>query len=390
MLYTVGALTTILISLFGLTWFHVDVDLAKAVAGSEALGMSGRMDVGLRSISVCTKLAPATCVTLDLSNFNGAYPTMATATFWASLALIGVVIVQTALRVLTHEAPAQLTRIGCVVAVACFVTGGLAGYLFAPESGATNALASTVHRTWSPALAMIGYGLAIQALRHAIAEHASAPAIPPAVVRAMPAPAPARPQVRALADEPVVARPRVDSIPLSVSVSDEPDSAVHDPFAPPPERAPARVTAAPPLAAAPPAATPRPRGLLQYATTRIVIGDAGLDGELQDGTSRRAAWADLVGVIARRLPAAAPYDGETIIDIVSTAGATLRLTPASAIDGELFTATGADRARSFVQLLAERCPGAKLDGATRAFLAGGDALQFPDADVLAQHDARVG
>jgi hypothetical protein len=142
--------------------------------------------------------------------------------------------------------------------------------------------------------------------------------------------------------------------------------------------------------AAPDAPAPVARELLRYEAARVHIGDAGLIGERADGTSHRVAWTALVGVIARRLPPGAPHDGQTIVDIVSTTGATLRIVPATEIDGEVFAGFGADRARAFVRLVAERCPGAKLDGGTRAFVDGGDALQFPDADVLAQHDARVG
>jgi hypothetical protein len=383
--YTVGALAAILTSLFALSWFHLDFDLS-VLSGVAKLGVSGiaHLDIGLRSMSVCQGGSHGFCIDMDV-NFGGAYPTMAIVTFWASLTLAVVVLFQTARRVATDQAGEGMTRLGCGIAVICFVTAGLAGYLFAPEANANLLGTTTIHRTWSPALAMLGYGLAIQALRHAIAEHGLSDPLPSAIARSTPA---VPREVRRMTPPEPARRAAVDSIPVSA----EAEIAHDDPFAPPPAQSYAVAADVPdPLSRAfelISAAPPTAEGL-RYATVRVHIGDAGLDGELDDGTSHRVAWAALVGMIARRLPAGAPYDGQTIVDVVSTAGATLRITPATAIDGEVFAGVGADRARAFLQVVAERCPTAKLDGATRAFVAGGDALQFPDADVLAQHDARV-
>jgi len=100
-------------------------------------------------------------------------------------------------------------------------------------------------------------------------------------------------------------------------------------------------------------------------------------------------------VVARRLPAEAPYAGETFVDLVSIAGATLRFLPwteisGGPIDGALATGDESERARTFVQLIAMACPDARLDSATRTFLGGrGLAAQLPSIATLAQHDARL-
>jgi hypothetical protein len=81
------------------------------------------------------------------------------------------------------------------------------------------------------------------------------------------------------------------------------------------------------------------------------------------------------------------------VDLVSTTGSTLRILPWTELTGEALLggeSNPVERARAFVQLVATRCPGAKLDAATRTFLGSrGLAAQLPDAALLAQHDERL-
>jgi hypothetical protein len=77
-------------------------------------------------------------------------------------------------------------------------------------------------------------------------------------------------------------------------------------------------------------------------------------------------WRDVVGVVARRLPSA--YEGATFVDIVSTAGSTLRILPWTRVTGEPIDGDGERRARELVELVTSRCPDARLDPATRAFI----------------------
>jgi hypothetical protein len=392
--YSVCAATALLISMFGLAWFHMDLRISASLAGMNPaiaqLGAAPRLDVGLHTVTLCNPM----CVSTGMSNLTGTYPTLANVTFWASLVLLGILAHQTGRKIVTDQAPESATHLGWLVAMICFVCAGLTGYVFAPESGASEMASVVVHRTWAPGLAMLGYALAFPALRLAVAE-ARLPEPASASQQVAPIVAAPQPVVRD-AYVPAVRQRLPDSIPLEpeYTVPVAGIAAAHDPFAPPHD-----AFAPPPDAFAPPpdAFAPPPYGLeplhpsLRYASKRLGIGEAGLDAEQEDGGSRRVAWADIVGAVARRTPAAAPYAGETFVDVISTAGATLRLTPWTTTSGEFLAGEGAERARGFLRLLGVRCPAAKLDAATRAFVAGHEsALQLPDADVLAQHDARVG
>ena len=136
-----------------------------------------------------------------------------------------------------------------------------------------------------------------------------------------------------------------------------------------------------------------PEGLankLRYTTLNANISHVGISASREDGFSRVVMWPDVVGIVARRLPADAPYDGATFVDLVSTAGATLRILPWTVLTGDAVNGEGAERARSFCQLVAARCRGAKLDSATRTFIGShGQAAQLPDEDTLAAHDKRL-
>jgi hypothetical protein len=136
----------------------------------------------------------------------------------------------------------------------------------------------------------------------------------------------------------------------------------------------------------------KPRPTLSFAVERATLSASGISAT-RERDVKQVAWTDIVGVVARRLPADAPYDGATFVDVVSTAGSTLRVLPWTQLDDELGDAgdgSGEERARALVQLVARRCADAKLDGATRTFLGGrGHAAQLPNADTLAQHDARL-
>jgi hypothetical protein len=88
------------------------------------------------------------------------------------------------------------------------------------------------------------------------------------------------------------------------------------------------------------------------------------------------------------LPAAAPYDGETFVDLVSSSpGSTLRIMAWTRLTGDVPAGEGVDLARAIVRLVASRCPAAQLDRATRRFLDGqGQAAQLPDIAALDGHD----
>jgi hypothetical protein len=142
---------------------------------------------------------------------------------------------------------------------------------------------------------------------------------------------------------------------------------------------------------APPAAVPDAlANKLRYTTLSANISHVGIDAKREDGFARVVMWPDVVGIVARRLPATAPYEGVTFIDLVSTAGATLRILPWTQLTGDAIIGDGVERARALCQLVAARCRGAKLDPATRTFIGShGQAAQLPDEETLAAHDKRL-
>jgi hypothetical protein len=142
---------------------------------------------------------------------------------------------------------------------------------------------------------------------------------------------------------------------------------------------------------APPVAVPEAlANKLRYTTLTANISHVGIDAKREDGFARVVMWPDVVGIVARRLPATAPYEGATFIDLVSTAGATLRILPWTQLTGDAIAGDGVERARALCQLVAARCRGAKLDPATRTFIGShGQAAQLPDEERLAAHDKRL-
>ncbi len=147
-------------------------------------------------------------------------------------------------------------------------------------------------------------------------------------------------------------------------------------------------TAPQPLPVAPSA--PRLRGRVSYAVSTAALSSQGITGTRDDGLVRLVAWKDVVGIVARRMPELTPYDGATFIDVVSTAGATLRILPWTDITGHAMTADPVERARSLAQLIAAQCLDAQLDSATTSFVNGsGPAAQLRDEKTLAAHDAKL-
>ncbi|HUS28739.1 MAG TPA: hypothetical protein VMZ53_09520, partial [Kofleriaceae bacterium] len=130
---------------------------------------------------------------------------------------------------------------------------------------------------------------------------------------------------------------------------------------------------------------------IKYAIVSADISPSGITGKREDGTIKHVVWEAIVGVIARRMPPEKPFEGATIIDVVSSAGSTLRVAPWTKLRGGLPLANDAvERARGFVNLVAAQALGAKLDPATKLFAAGpGQAAQLPTVATLATHDDRL-
>lgn len=138
------------------------------------------------------------------------------------------------------------------------------------------------------------------------------------------------------------------------------------------------------------------RGKLRYATAIAEITRAGVDARREDGGNVLVMWRDVVGAVARRLPK--ELEGTTFVDLVSSAGSTLRLLPWTRLTGDSAPPpppnhapqTEAERALTLLNLVVQFCPDVTLDPATRTFLeTRGEAAQLPDLKTLAAHDDRL-
>jgi hypothetical protein len=129
---------------------------------------------------------------------------------------------------------------------------------------------------------------------------------------------------------------------------------------------------------------------VKYVVRAAVLTGDGIQAMRFDGLDARVGWPDIVGVVARRLPAHAPFDSAHFVDVVSTRGATLRFLATTRIDGHTFVDDPIERARAFVNIVAAQALEAKLDSATKAFARGdGKAAQLRDETMLAAHDERL-
>src|SRR5262249_9667948 len=81
----------------------------------------------------------------------------------------------------------------------------------------------------------------------------------------------------------------------------------------------------------------------------------------EDGLSRLVLWRDVVGVVARRMPPA--YDGAAFVDIVSTAGSTLRIVPWTRLSGQLIDIDDRNRTRAVVEHVVAPGPSGRRDPA---------------------------
>ena len=134
-------------------------------------------------------------------------------------------------------------------------------------------------------------------------------------------------------------------------------------------------------------APPHLRQKLSYLASTAEITAGGIDARREDGLARLVLWRDVVGVVARRLPPV--YDGHVFVDIVSSAGSTLRVVPWTRLTGEPITGEAIERPRVLIEHISAKCPTARIDPATRHFLETGTAAQLPDLDTLRAHDERL-
>ena len=133
---------------------------------------------------------------------------------------------------------------------------------------------------------------------------------------------------------------------------------------------------------------PHLKGRFTYAVLAAEINRGGIDARREDGSMQLVLWTDVVGVVARRAPP--ELDGTPFVDVVSDAGATLRLLPWTWLRGDIVEGDGVARARALVKLVRERRAGVEIDPATLVFVLGTEPPpQLRDPAMLAAHDAKL-
>jgi hypothetical protein len=132
------------------------------------------------------------------------------------------------------------------------------------------------------------------------------------------------------------------------------------------------------------------RGKIKFAVLTAEFASAGIKARREDGFEKLLKWEEVVGIVARRLPAEKPFESATVVDLLSKKGATLRIVPWTKLYGHPFESKAVERARSLVNVVAAMALEAKLDGATKLFANGdGDAAQLPNVEALATHDQKI-
>ncbi len=370
-------------SLVVLDWFVFSL---TAVGGSQL----AEVGIDLQSIHACVGDG---CASVTSATTSGVFPILCQATFIASCALGLVVAYQTIMRV-TGAASPRLVRLGYLVGMLVLVLTVATAYVFRPElSTATGAelhgLELSIGRTWAPALsclaALAGMSTMFYSVPHAVPEHQ---------------PIVAFPDVRARMSDPVRSNASTRDLAPGI-IADARQRAVANPVAPavPEVRERLRTPSGPiaPIDAKCKPSIQVPKlhlGRISYAVVTAELTRAGIDARREDASSLLVLWRDVVGVVVRRLPE--DYAASAFVDIVSSAGSTLRLMPWSRLSGDaLDTAGDVDldsdaRPRALVARVLEFAPDAVVDPATRTFVDGTDhPAQLPDLATLAAHDARL-
>jgi hypothetical protein len=354
-----ASLGLIIASTLFLDWFVFESNLETAGVGLHAIGNAGR----------------------------GLFPLAAKVTLWSSLAFAGLVGLQAAQRIVSDGANEGLSKFGYGMGLVVLILAGATGYVLGPDAGEYRVVSMgfsfSIDRTFAPALLMIGDLAGMFTLYYAIVYDTGSTTIlttPLATARALPR------SIIPPHSQPLPTRPT--SQPLSVKPTSprlQPKPKTQPPVASQP--LPAKSDLIPKF----PRAQTQPiplRGKIKYVALAGEVTRGGIDARREDGSSLLVMWRDVVGVVARRLPAV--LEGETFVDVVSSAGSTLRIMPWTRLSGDPIAGEGELRARAFIQLVVARCPTAKLDPATRTFVeTEGQAAQLPDVETLGVHDEKL-
>jgi hypothetical protein len=328
--FTLVYAVLVVVSGFALDWYVL------------SSGGGGQVTLDLRDATAC---GDGQCSSVALGRVPGLGPYVygAWMTFWGTLMQTLLVVFQMLTRILSGFAHPRLSRMGVINGMVLAACAAATGFILGPEAGPLGDVpAVSFDRTLAPVLMIVAHVAGIFALHHAAHE--------------------------ATHDDVGVYKPVVLARPGTAPGAGTPAGA-----APPgaPLRCPAHL-----------------EQRLRYVVPSAELTRAGIDARREDGSSLLVLWRDVVGVIARRLPA--ELDGETFVDLVSTAGSTLRVLPWTRLTGEPLVGAGDARARALVTFIAAHCPEARIDPATRAFVdSDAPAEQLAGVPELAVYDARL-
>lgn len=344
-------LVLVVVSLFVLDWFVASMPF-------------GTLTMDLRSAQVCN--AETGCVSFSLGEMRGTgfYGALGGLTFFGTILFSLLVGYQAITRIATGFANESLSKVGYVAGLLMFGSAGAAAFLFGPEASTVEQamLGTEVHRTSAPFLMLLGLMLGIAVMYYAVTQHAADEVgtykpIAPIGERKSTSQMP--PIVAAVEKHP-------SAPPAAVLRGRKPTPPGSDPISTLPDHL---------------------RKKLKFVALTAELTRAGIDARREDGTTKLVMWRDVVGLVVRRTPA--DHDAVIFLDVVSTAGSTLRLLQWTRVTGELIEGEGDTWHRILLKTLVGRCPTASLDPATKRFHGGEPAAQLPDVTKLAAHDSKL-
>jgi hypothetical protein len=327
------------------------------------------INIDLRTAHVCDPRG--VCISAPT---QGSYAFFGALTMWGGLAFAALVGYQGGSRVVTGAASEKLSKAGYFIGVGLFVVTLIIGYVYTPDFGVEMPDFFETGRTWAPVLMLLGVLAGCATCYYAITDDDHLMGTRPIVIasaRLIKGPPPAAAPVRTPTPVPVD-RPKPVSRPITPLPVSQP--------VPIPAKTPTPSRISQPI--------PAPlRGKLNYAVMSAEITRAGINARREDGKEVLVLWRDVVGVVARRMPP--QYDAVTFVDLVSTAGMTLRLLNWTRMTGEPVEGENEARARALITHVTAQCPNVKLDVLTRKFVDGSPAAQLPDLAKLEAHDSRL-
>jgi hypothetical protein len=321
-------------------WFVIDLPGAQ-------------ITFSLRSTTACNGVQ---CAEYNFRAIPGIWPYAigSWVTLWGSALLTAMLVYQVFTRMVSGFAHPRLSRMGVLAGMGLLAAAAATGYVFAPEPGPLGEwMGARLERTYAPLMMIVAHAAGVLAL-HFAAHQATDDNV-----------AEYRPVVIAKPGESPGGAGAGAGTSAGLAVGTPTPGALSGPL---------------------PVFPAHLKKQLKFVVLTAELSRAGIDARREDGSSCLVLWRDVVGVIARRLPP--ELDGATFVDLMSTAGSSLRVLAWTRFSGDPLPGTGDARARSLVSYIAAHCPDARIDPATIAFADGGEpASQLASVDDLVAYDA---